>query len=399
MPYPPRAAPPFLVKKILGGTLHHRTIVVADLAEAGMSLYPQAEKLEAALLARRRGPGAVLVYAGHNDAAYSDRTPFWETAREEVFNRSALLRAVFFAAERRFPALRVRTLQTYEYQLRRVVRLARASGLTPILATAASNLADMDPGLPPGAGPGERAVYARFERAGREARRGRKAEAAALYRAVAEARIPDNFGRATAEQNAVVRRVAEDEGVPLVDAEALFARASRLGVPGEDLFIDGQHPNFRGYALLAEAYAEALAAREGVALFEPMTDTPRLLDDLGITRSEQALAQVEAGRWLFSAASRHGRPGYRLDAAAARFRRALVLDPDSFSARVGLALTQAARRPDFLDRNIDWLGARRMFYGAAYELPAADRPELIRRLRASGASPALLEGISAAKGP
>lgn len=376
VPYPRRTAPPFLVKKILGGTIAGRTIVVNDLAAAGESIYPQAAAFERAIRARDRGnPGAVLIYAGHNDAAYEVETPAFERFRERCLDRSALLRALSYALEERVPALRVRSLGAYEYNLRRVVELAKASGLTPVLTVPAANLADMDPGTGDGG-----AAYGLYERARALAKAGRWKEAVPLFRAAVDARAPDNFGRATSAQNDVVRRLAAEYGVPRVDAEALFARASARGVPGDDLFMDGQHPDFRGYVLLARAYAGAL----GAPVFEPMAWSPRLLDELGVTRAEQALAQVEAGRWLYSAAARHGRPGARLDAAAARFRTALVLDPGCGSARIGLALTAAMRKEGFLDRNVDWLGAHKMFYGAAYELVPADRAELASRLAAAG---------------
>lgn len=428
VPYPPRAAPAFLVKKILGGTVDHRTIAVTIVARAGESIYPQAARFERAIRARRHDdPGVVLIYAGHNDAAYAETAPPFEALRERVLYRSALLRDFFFVVEERVPSLRVRTLGTYEYHLRRVIESARASGLTPILTTVASNAADMDPWLSAdGEGTltaGEAlekrgewakalaayraaavtrpdlADYLRYKTARCLARLGRWAEAGPLFRACVEARVPDNFGRASSAQNEVVRRLAKEYGVPLVDAEELFARASPHGVPGDDLFVDGQHPNFRGYVLLAGAYARAVSYATGARVFEPMAWSPELLDQLGVTKAEQAISEVEAGRWYFSVASRHSHPGPRLDAAEARFRAALALDPASFSARLGLELTGAARRPGFLERNVDWLGAHRMFYGGAYDIPAELRPELLVRLRAEGASEARLAALIAATGP
>jgi lysophospholipase L1-like esterase len=428
VPYPPRTAPAYLVKKILGGTVDHRTIVVTVTARAGESIFPQAARFERAIRARRRDdPGVVLIYAGHNDAAYEESTPAFELLRERILYRSALLRDLFFLVEEHVPAWRVRTLGTYEYHLRRVVELARASGLTPILTTTVSNTADMDPWLSADGeavlGPGEAlekrgewakalslyraaavkrpelADYLRFKTARCLARLGRWDDAAPMFHASVEARIPDNFGRATSAQNEVVRRLSGEYGVPLVDAEALFATASPHGVPGDDLFIDGQHPDFRGYVLLAGEYARAVSAATGARVFEPMAWSPALLDALGVTKTEQALALVEAGRWYFSVASRHSHLGPRLDAAAARFRTALALDPTSFSARLGLELTAAARRPGFLDRNSDWLGTHRLFYGGAYDFRAEIRPDLLVRLRAEGAPEARLAALLAATGP
>lgn len=385
VPYPRRAAPPYLVKKILGGTVGKRTVAVVSTAAAGESIYPQAAAFERAIRARRRDdPGAVLIYAGHNDAAYDEATPAFERFRERWLYRSAVLRALSYGLEERFPALRVRSLGTYEYWLRRVVEGALASGLTPVLTVPASNLADMDPGTGDGG-----AAYALYEKARALAAKGRWAEAAPLFRAAVDARAPDNFGRATSAQAEVVRRLAAEYRVPLVDADALFAQASAHGVPGSDLFVDGQHPDFRGYVLLARAYADAVATAAGGKVFEPMEWSPRLFDDLGVTKAEAALAQVEAGRWYFSVAARHGRPRERLDAAEERFRLAQAMDPGCASARVGLALTAAARAPRFLDENADWLGARKLFYGAAYDLSPEDRAELGRRLRAAGVPGAL----------
>ncbi len=428
VPYPPRTAPPYLVKKILGGTVARRTIAVTVVARAGESVYPQAARFERAVRARRRDdPGVVLIYAGHNDAAYEDETPWFETVREKLLYRSAIVRDLSFLIEERFPGARVRTLGTYEYHLRRIVELARASGLTPVLTTVASNLADMDPWLAADAEgvliPGEAlekrgewaralelyraeaarrpalADYLRYKSARCLARLGRWQEAAPLFRACVDARVPDNFGRATSAQNEVVRRLAREYRVPLVDAQALFAAASPHGVPGDDLFIDGQHPDFRGYVLLAGAYARAVAEATGARLFEPMTWSPSLLDELGVTKEEQSLADVEAGRWLFSVASRHAHPGPRLEAAAERFRRALAKSPDCFSARLGVELTAAAKRPGFLDRNIDWLGAHRMFYGGAYDLPTPARKELLARLRLEGVPEPRLSALASATGP
>ncbi|MBI3564350.1 MAG: hypothetical protein HY079_04050 [Elusimicrobia bacterium] len=388
-PYPKRAGPAFLVKKILGGTVDRRTIAVTVVARAGESVFPQAAAFEDAVRARRRDdPGAVLIYAGHNDAAYEDATPAFERFRERWLYRSLVVRDLSFLLEERVPALRARSLGTYEHHLRRIVETALASGLTPVLTVPASNLADADPWLDADGG-----AYRRWEAGRALARRGRWAEAAPLFRAAADARVPDNFGRATSAQAAVIRRLAAEYGVPLVDADALFAAASPHGVPGDELFVDGQHPDFRGYALLAGAYARALAERGGAKVYEPMAWSPRLMDDLGLTKEEQALALVEAGRWWFSVASRHARPGLRLDAAEARFRAALAADPACRSARVGLVLTAAARRPDFLDRNVDWLGARKLFYGGRYDLSAADRSDLADRARAAGVPEALLKAL------
>ncbi|HEX4048881.1 MAG TPA: hypothetical protein VH309_13640, partial [Elusimicrobiota bacterium] len=150
VPYAPEITPAKLVSRILGGRVRGRPIVPIDVARQGESIYPQAEEFESAL--RRRafpgGPGAVFVYAGHNDAFDAEQTPFFEYFKEDVLFRSELLKALFFYAEKYRLIPRVRTMQTYEFNLRRVIESSRRAGLTPILATAASNFSGIDPGFP-----------------------------------------------------------------------------------------------------------------------------------------------------------------------------------------------------------------------------------------------------------
>lgn len=68
--------------------------------------------------------------------------------------------------------------------------------------------------------------------------------------------------RADRRINDLIRRTAggrEGEGIRLVDAEALLARQSADGVPGEALFYEHVHLNFDGNYLLARAVADEVA--------------------------------------------------------------------------------------------------------------------------------------------
>jgi lysophospholipase L1-like esterase len=64
--------------------------------------------------------------------------------------------------------------------------------------------------------------------------------------------------RAPGSWNDVLRAVAREREVMLVDLEATFRAASPAGVLGNELFCDHLHPNPRGYALMAETFAEAV---------------------------------------------------------------------------------------------------------------------------------------------
>ncbi|HXT01496.1 MAG TPA: hypothetical protein VN915_12540 [Elusimicrobiota bacterium] len=427
-PYWPAVTVGALVERALGGAVRGKPIVTIDLARQGESIYPQAEAAELALCCRNPGvPGALFVYAGHNDAFFSDsfdeeRAELFEQFKEDVLFRSRLIKDAFVIAERNDWIPRVRSIQTFEFNLRRVIEASRRAGLVPILSTTASNVADMDPGLLPDlAGPRAASIvskgaalesrgrweealaydrkasdahpeldgYLRYRRGRIELRLGRERAAAALLRACIEARAQDNFGRARTEQNELVRRLAREYAIPLVDFERIAERASPHGLPGDGLFSDGHHPNLKGYALLSNALAEAVAGAFGERVRAPLKISDRLPDELGLSRNDQVNALVESGRWLFSVGFDHAYPLHRWRMAEDRFRRAAALDPDAFDPRMGLALAAAVRKKDFA-ADADWLDREGFFYGAVYDFPEEDWPEILRRLRAADVPKPLL---------
>ena len=64
--------------------------------------------------------------------------------------------------------------------------------------------------------------------------------------------------RAPTAFNAVLRRVAARHGATVVESEQRFQRASPQGVVGRSLMLEHLHPNLDGYALLADAFFDAL---------------------------------------------------------------------------------------------------------------------------------------------
>lgn len=78
--------------------------------------------------------------------------------------------------------------------------------------------------------------------------------------------------RADSRLNDIVRAVAKDNDVELVDAEAAFDAASpERGVPGEELFLDHVHFTFAGTQLLAGLFAAALRGAEASEIPSPET--------------------------------------------------------------------------------------------------------------------------------
>ncbi len=98
-------------------------------------------------------------------------------------------------------------------------------------------------------------------------------EAAAAQKDFARARELDTLRfRADEQINSTIREVAARCKVSLVDSEKAVARASRSGVPDDELFYDHVHLNFRGNYLLARLLLpeieRQLFANPGAALPE-----------------------------------------------------------------------------------------------------------------------------------
>ncbi|MDZ7374404.1 MAG: tetratricopeptide repeat protein [candidate division KSB1 bacterium] len=115
--------------------------------------------------------------------------------------------------------------------------------------------------------------------------------------------------RAPSEANRIIREVAREFGAGLVDMDSLFASLSPGRVPGSNLFLEHLHPNFRGYFLMARAFADGLQ-RCGY-LFDPerwrrarAPSDSLLLERAGVTPLDEELAMLRirrlVSRWPFN---------------------------------------------------------------------------------------------------
>jgi tetratricopeptide (TPR) repeat protein len=442
-PFDDRFSLPSLVSEMLGGVIRGRSIVIRNVAERGAGAYAQSFRLERELASTHRsGAGAVLIYSGHNEPYMRGQngtdgagpavqpTPWIARAARSLLERSWLLRDAFlYRRSSRFVRPRA-DMHLYEWSLRRMIVLSQEAGLLPVLFTLPSNLSGIEPNsradqtrdvaaiLDVGAAlerAGNFVTALDYYRAQHEAAVAANHEGALLllYRIahceVALRRYADarrdfwavinrdlrlNFGRATVAQNALVRRLAAEYGVPLVDAVHVFERNAPHGILGNDLFSDGHHPNLRGYWLLARACAGRLA---GVMKLEMSTNLSTV-DDIaarfGLGSVELRRANVDSGSWLLATAVYHPWPMDRMTLAEARFRAALGTG-DDVSAWLGIALTQATRNGGFLRdaENVDLLGREKVYYSKALVIPPSDREYLLSRLRNAGVDADVLQQL------
>lgn len=184
--------------------------------------------------------------------------------------------------------------------------------------------------------------------------------------------------RASSKIQQIVRTVAAERSVPLVDFDNLLRESSPHGLPGADFFVDHVHPNLKANRLLAIEIARVLTEESIVALpvdwrtsvlpraeqsvnaaIDPrrhageLRTLSRMLDWLG--RPDQAIARAmeaidldpssaETLAWLGELQCRRG-DAYT---AADSLRRAVAINPDSdvFHCQLAAALSLAGRDDD-----------------------------------------------------
>jgi tetratricopeptide (TPR) repeat protein len=310
-----------------------------------------------------------------------------------------VLSELLFFARRRFgPA--AADVGDYEFYLRRIIDTAVDAGLVPVLGTVVSNISEVAPPIYLSETTPAEAIeeglaledVGDYEQA-RDLYTSLLAEQHDGVEALLHFRIANcfeavgdyqqarqsfwnavdrssggNFRRATTAQNEVVRRLAEEYDIPLVDTVDAFTRASPSGLIGNELLADGHHPNLSGYLIIAEGFADALASAfdEPVRLrFENTDALQRVLPN-----SHAIDSQVSSGNWLLAAAVGHPWGHETLASAQLRFEDAVETDPDSFSAWFGLALVEAALDAGILEDEqlVDQIGQWGVFYSHCVSL-------------------------------
>ncbi len=262
--------------------------------------------LAEAVVAQR--PDAVLIYAGHNEyyGAYGTAgTQGWTgtsrwikrlligASRWSIISgpaglfekeslppgerRTLMARIVRDASIEKDGEVYLAGIAQFESNLRAALRRFELAGVPVFLATIASNLADQPP-------LGDEAdALAAYERGQRSLAAG---DTAAARRAFLAAKELDGIRfRAPEAMNAVVRRLgASFDNVTVVDVEERLRTSSPGGLEGAALFADHLHPNVRGYALIADAFFEAM-----------QSSLPALRDAFDSAPSPAVLDPVETG--------------------------------------------------------------------------------------------------------
>lgn len=146
----------------------------------------------------------------------------------------------------------------YESNLRSAIGTFKAAGIPVFIGSTPSNLRDQRP-FGSRASPAGLAAQTTFDSATAALARNDTTRAALQF-AHARDLDPIRF-RAPTEFRPLVERIARETGSHYVPVVESFASRSLHGIPGSNLFLEHVHPDRQGYALLAEVFFEALAAK------------------------------------------------------------------------------------------------------------------------------------------
>jgi lysophospholipase L1-like esterase len=421
-PYAPLISIPLLLQHMFAGHIDGRSIVLENLAEAAVPLYAQAMAFERAMASRNgRMPGVVLIVAGHNEGIRpGNNTSEASFISSVLTENSAIVRDMLLALRRRRIIPREQTLQAYEYYLRQVIEGARRNSLVPIVATMASNISRIEPNydrddadvreiVSRGVALEDqqrfaeaRSLYANALRGRDHARApleyqsgrceealGNFAAARELYWDAVDHDPRTTFGRATRPQNDLVRRLAREYDIPLIDSVAILESHSPHGLLSAEWFADGQHPSLAAYVLLANAYADVISERFHTPIDRRLASAAEAIAAFNFPEEDMRGALVNAGAWLIATSVNHPLPRDRAAIATTRFRAALGKG-DDFSAWLGIGLAQAALRGGL--RGTDPI-AYMCQYGKQYNLSPENVVTTVDRLAALGVDADIVERI------
>ncbi len=140
--------------------------------------------------------------------------------------------------------------------------------------------------------------------------------------------------RAPSAMNDIIRNLASESGVYLVESEHLLVTKSPQNIVGKELMLEHLHPNVEGYFLLGESYFQQLLTHLNFSPKTPRIDTAVARQQVPVLPAEYYTAQVSIERLLADYP-------YSIPARAVR--------------QVPIANWHDQLGQDMLDRKISWL--------------------------------------------
>ena len=323
-PYGHGGMPSRMLEQRLQASFPDRDIEVINTALTGVNSYTLLDQVSE-ILAQR--PDAVLIYAGHNEY-YG---VFGVGASHGLGSRRALVQS--YLAVRRFRVVQLlarligglapnapakeggpRTVMQYmaagqrvplnssRYQqgleqfranLAELLSRYHAAGVPVFIGTLVSNERDQPPlaGADSADSDSATVYYALARRldAGGDTVRARLAYREAKERDALRFRAPEAMNR-------IIREEASHYNATVVETQRAFELASPGGVPGRALILEHLHPNLDGYFLIANAFYDALHARNMIGEWTNAVPAAKARAAIAVTPVDSLMAIMRTDR-------------------------------------------------------------------------------------------------------
>ena len=386
-PYPPSLSIPELLSYIFDGKLVDKPIRSVNLAGSGRDIEYNLIQMETIVEHPNEfQPSLFVVYSGHNEFLKYERpysSPLVVTLAKysklvEFFVR-ALDRYDLTIDDRRLfdePLMNDSqfnsVLDAYGEAVTSMVGAAKSIDVPILLSTVAGNYADWQPNRSSSCRRAEdHPELMRLMESAMEAERGGDLQLAAqdyakavnicpgfaeaifrqarLYRLLGQndeawklfQKAVDSDGmplRATSRQNDFIRGLPADSHLILIDVVQGLRDQAQDGLIGDNLMIDGHHPNLSGYLEISKMFARGIHDHFGVTkdLREPTV--AEVAEQLGFDESAQFGVFISRGRWMTRMATWRYDPAERFARARDNFIKASRINPDSYKPDLGLAV-------------------------------------------------------------
>lgn len=145
-------------------------------------------------------------------------------------------------------------IKQFDGMLNDIVQMIHDKNIPLIMGTLTSNLKDQPPFVSEQKN-GESANEF-YQKGKEELQKSNTQEAKQFFMKAKE--LDELRFRAPEEMNDVIKKVASEYNVPLIDFETIFNSISKDGIVGSNLMVDHLHPNLHGYQIFGKLFFEAM---------------------------------------------------------------------------------------------------------------------------------------------